>query len=156
MSNYVCLSKNVVSFPTILLVQTPRKSVSERLPSKEDNKMSSKPNREESKVNSSTKKASINGDTPDIVKSAARTSSVGKKSSGEGANGLPGNLVKVSLNNRRLKDASVSWASLPSSLAKLGKVQFFLHSIFFCQELGVNPETLKVVFFEVYIDGLNY
>ncbi|KAK6116740.1 hypothetical protein DH2020_049473 [Rehmannia glutinosa] len=99
----------------------PRKSMSERLPSKEDNKiMPSKSAREESNINGSAKKASINGDTPDIARSAART--IGKKSSGEVANnGLPGNLVKVSFSNRRLTDASVSWASLPSSLAKLGK-----------------------------------
>ncbi|KAL8491819.1 hypothetical protein ACS0TY_023434 [Phlomoides rotata] len=97
---------------------TPRKSVSEKLPSKEDK--SSKSTREESKVNTSVKKVS-NGDIPDIVKASARTS-VGKKSSGEVTNhGLPGNLVKVSVSNRRLTDASVSWASLPSSLAKLGK-----------------------------------
>ncbi|KAL7085900.1 hypothetical protein ACP275_14G306500 [Erythranthe tilingii] len=101
----------------------PRKSVSERLPPKEDNKMSSKSAREESsKVNPSVKKASsINGDAPDISNKTAARSFLGKKSPGEVANGLPGNLVKVSFNNRRLSDASVSWGSLPSSLAKLGK-----------------------------------
>ncbi|KAL7128093.1 hypothetical protein ABFS83_14G292900 [Erythranthe nasuta] len=101
----------------------PRKSVSERLPPKEDNKMSSKSAREEnSKVNPSVKKASsLNGDAPDIANKSAARSFLGKKSPGEVANGLPGNLVKVSFNNRRLSDASVSWGSLPSSLAKLGK-----------------------------------
>ncbi|XP_057777060.1 uncharacterized protein LOC130995680 isoform X2 [Salvia miltiorrhiza] len=102
--------------------EAPRKSVSERLPSKEDSKPS-KSTRDESKVNASVKKASgsINGDAADIVKASARTS-VGKKLSGEVAsNGLPGNLVKVTVSNRRLTDANVSWASLPSSLAKLGK-----------------------------------
>ncbi|KAL0322707.1 UNVERIFIED_CONTAM: hypothetical protein Sangu_1890000 [Sesamum angustifolium] len=102
---------------------TPRKSISESLPSKEDNKItSSKSTREESKVNESVKKTSINGDSPDIFKSAARTTLIGKKSSSEVAgNGFPGSLVKISFSNRRLTDASVSWASLPSSLAKLGK-----------------------------------
>lgn len=117
------LSENIAHILHIILflAQTPRKSVSERLPSKEESKPS-KSTREESKVNASIKKASINGDAPDIVKASARTS-VGKKLSGEVANnGLPGNLVKVSVGNRRLTDASVSWASLPSSLAKLGKV----------------------------------
>ncbi|KAG8369474.1 hypothetical protein BUALT_Bualt14G0017500 [Buddleja alternifolia] len=100
----------------------PRKSTSERLPSKEENKVvSSKLPREESKVNASVKKTSANGDSMDIVKSSARTTSGGKKSSGEANNSFPGNLVKVSLSNRRLADASVSWTSLPSSLAKLGK-----------------------------------
>lgn len=126
--------------PFILLivfsnVQTPRKSVSEKLPSKEDK--SSKSTREESKVNVSVKKAS-NGDMPDIVKASARTS-VGKKSSGEATNhGLPGNLVKVSVSNRRLTDASVSWTSLPSSLAKLGKVQSFFHSLLLYQYFVLN------------------
>lgn len=99
--------------------------MSERLPPKEDSKPS-KFTREESKVSASIKKASSNGDAPDIVKASARTP-VGKKSSGEVANnGLPGNFVKVSVGNRRLADAGVSWASLPSSLAKLGKVRYLL------------------------------
>ncbi|KAL0368633.1 UNVERIFIED_CONTAM: hypothetical protein Scaly_1082200 [Sesamum calycinum] len=104
-------------------LKTPRKSISESLPSKEDNRItSSKSTREESKVNESVKKTSISGDSPDIVKSAARTTLIGKKSSSEVAgNGFPGSLVKISFSNRRLTDASVSWASLPSSLAKLGK-----------------------------------
>ncbi|KAL3619926.1 hypothetical protein CASFOL_034838 [Castilleja foliolosa] len=100
----------------------PRKSISERLPSKEDNNkiMSLKSTKEESNVNASVKKVSRNGDTPEITKSAGRTT--GKKATGEAANnGVPGNLVKVSFSNRRLTDASASWASLPSSLAKIGK-----------------------------------
>lgn len=116
-------------------LQAPRKSVSEKLPSKEDK--SSKSTREDSKVNASVKKAS-NGDMPDIVKASTRTS-VGKKSSGEATNhGLPGNLVKISVNNRRLTDASVSWTSLPSSLAKLGKVQAFFNSLLFYQYFVLN------------------
>ncbi|KAL3829206.1 hypothetical protein ACJIZ3_018008 [Penstemon smallii] len=98
----------------------PRKSTNERLPSKEENKIIS--TTEDSKVNLPVKKVSANGHMADSVKSAPRTSSVGKKISGEFANnGLPGNLVKVSYNNRRLTEACVSWASLPSSLSKLGK-----------------------------------
>ncbi|KAE9450486.1 hypothetical protein C3L33_17612, partial [Rhododendron williamsianum] len=88
----------------------PRKSTSERLPSKED------------KFQVPTKKATANGDLDDVDKSNKRKHSVGKKPSGEVANhGLPGNLVKVSLGNRRLTDGSVSWASLPPSLSRLGK-----------------------------------
>ena len=105
--------------------------MSERLPSKEEDRKPSKSTRDESKVNASVKKAPANGDAPDIVKASTRTS-VGKKSSGEvSSNGFPGNLVKVSVSNRRLTDANVSWASLPSSLAKLGKVSYFFASIFF-------------------------
>ncbi|KAI7743568.1 hypothetical protein M8C21_000767, partial [Ambrosia artemisiifolia] len=48
--------------------------------------------------------------------------SPGRKSSAEAsAHSLPKNLVKVSLSNTRLTDATASWSSLPSSLAKLGK-----------------------------------
>ncbi|XP_019165773.1 PREDICTED: uncharacterized protein LOC109161736 isoform X2 [Ipomoea nil] len=77
---------------------------------------------EESKGHtSSTKRISTNGDRVDVEKSSKLKTSSGKKSSGEVNNGLPGNLVKVSINNRRLTDGSVSWSPLPSSLAKLGK-----------------------------------
>ncbi|CAL5417055.1 unnamed protein product [Camellia sinensis] len=101
----------------------PRKSTSERLPSKEENKVqiSMKPSKEENKFQVA-KKVTANGDSDGVDKSNKQRTSAGKKSSGEAANhGLPGNLVKVSLSNRRLTDGIVSWASLPSSLAKLGK-----------------------------------
>ncbi|KAL6524679.1 hypothetical protein OROHE_015961 [Orobanche hederae] len=114
-------SKGNKTEPEGRATSAPRKSMSERLPSKEDNKiMSSKSAREDIKMNVSGRRTSVNGDMANINKSAART--IGKKSSGEVANnGLPGNLVKVSFSNRLLTDASVSWASLPSPLAKLGK-----------------------------------
>nr|GFA25601.1 hypothetical protein [Tanacetum cinerariifolium] len=54
--------------------------------------------------------------TLDLLKSSAKVS----------ANGLPGNLVKVSLSNKRLTDGGAFWSSLPSSLAKLGKMRFFM------------------------------
>ena len=99
--------------------------MSERLPSKEDSKPS-KYTRDESNVNASVKKASVNGDAPGAVKASARIS-MGKNLSLEVAkNGLSGNLVKVSVSNRRLTEANVSWASLPSTLAKLGKVRYLV------------------------------
>lgn len=59
----------------------------------------------------------------EFEKSSKQRIPVGKKSPGEAGNhGLPENLVKIFPNNRKLTDGSVSWASLPSSLAKLGKV----------------------------------
>lgn len=100
----------------------PRKSTGEVLPSKDENKLSTKSSKEESTIIASVKKASANGDPVEISRSSVRASSVGKKSSGEvSKDGLPGNLVKISLGNRKLTHASVSWTSLPSSLAKLGK-----------------------------------
>ncbi|KAJ7947480.1 DUF936 family protein [Quillaja saponaria] len=104
---------------------TPRKSTSavERFPSREENKIHllTRSSKEENKVQMSIKKGTANGIVEDREKANKQTTSVGKKSSEVSSNGLPRNLIKVSLNNRRLTDGSVSWASLPSSLAKLGK-----------------------------------
>ncbi|PSS35832.1 Protein TonB like [Actinidia chinensis var. chinensis] len=102
----------------------PRKSTSERLPSKEENKVQilAKPSKEENKFQVPIKKVTANGDVDDVDKSNKQRTSVGKKLSGEVSNhGLPGNFVKVSLSSRRLTDGGASWASLPPSLAKLGK-----------------------------------
>lgn len=67
------------------------------------------------------------GDSLDHDHSNKQKPTLGRKSTAEAStNSLPGNLVKVSLSNRRLTDASAaSWSSLPSSLSKLGKVHFF-------------------------------
>lgn len=101
----------------------PRKSISERVPSKEENKsISTKSSKEENNVRAPTSKTSISGDPANTEKPNKQRSSVGKKLSVEGAGqGLPGNLVKVNINSRSLTDGNVSWGSLPSSLAKLGK-----------------------------------
>ncbi|PQQ17008.1 uncharacterized protein Pyn_31104 [Prunus yedoensis var. nudiflora] len=103
-------------------MSAPRKCTSsERLLSKEENKiqMSAKSLKEESKVQMSTKKVTANGTLGDQDRSNKQRV-VGKKST-DANNGFPGNLVKVSLNNRKLTDGSFPWASLPSSVAKLGK-----------------------------------
>ena len=108
-----------------IIGQVPRKSTSERLPSKEENKVqiSLKPSKEENKFQVPIKKVTANGDVDDVDKANKQRTSVGKKLSGEVSNhGLPGNFVKVSLSSRRLTDGGASWASLPPSLAKLGKV----------------------------------
>lgn len=110
-------------FEKTCICQAPRKSTSsERLPSKEENKiqMSAKSLKEESKVQMSTKKVTANGTLGDQDRSNKQRV-VGKKST-DANHGFPGNLVKVSLNNRKLTDGSFPWASLPSSVAKLGKV----------------------------------
>ncbi|XP_047334146.1 uncharacterized protein LOC124937860 isoform X2 [Impatiens glandulifera] len=104
---------------------TPRKSTSERLPSKEENRVQalSKFSKEENKgKTSSTKKESPNGgfDIETDKLSKQRNNTVGKKPPGD-SNGIPGNLVKVSLSSRRLTEGSISWSSLPSSLSKIGK-----------------------------------
>lgn len=105
-------------------LQTPRRSTGERLPSKEENRVQalSKLSKEENKgKTSSTKKEVPNGGLDEVDKSSKqRNNSVGKKLSGD-TNGIPGNLVKVSLNGRRPTEGSISWSSLPSSLSKIGK-----------------------------------
>ncbi|XP_044499772.1 uncharacterized protein LOC123221126 [Mangifera indica] len=100
----------------------PRKSTSsERLPSKEENKVISvKSSKEENKFHVS-KKVPANGTVNDQEKSNKTRTTIGRKSGELNNNGLPGNLVKVPINSRRLTDGSVSWTALPSSLSKLGK-----------------------------------
>ena len=95
------------------------------MPSKEDNKIqvSAKSYKEENKVQMSTKKVTANGALDDQKKSDKKRTSVGKRPSGDLTNnGIPGNLVKVPVNGRKLTEGSVLWASLPASLSKLGKV----------------------------------
>ncbi|KAJ4915080.1 hypothetical protein Rs2_00630 [Raphanus sativus] len=99
----------------------PRKSTSsEKLPSKQERaNVFAKSSKEQSKTQS-TKKVETAGvvDTKDKT-SKPKSTSVGKKSTGE--NGLPGNLVKVPVNSKRLASATVQWGSLPSSLSRLGQ-----------------------------------
>jgi hypothetical protein len=127
-------TKTLMLHTIIVYLQVPRKSTSERIPSKEQNTVvTAKQSKQENNGQISAKKVTANGDMVDIDKSMKQKTSTGKRLSGDAASlGLLGNMVKVSLGNRRLTDATVSWASLPSSIAKLGKVQFLnilgLHS----------------------------
>lgn len=116
--------------------QAARKSTSsERLPSKEENKVqiSRKSFKEDNKAQTSIKKITANGTFDDPERSNKPRISIGKKSSGELVNnGFLANLIKVPLSNRKVTEGNVSWASLPSSLGKLGKVhiQFYLGSCY--------------------------
>ncbi|KAL5990855.1 hypothetical protein ACLOJK_011760 [Asimina triloba] len=93
--------------------QTPRrKSIANDKPS----------SKEENKVQMPAKKGIANGSLDDSDKSSKPKTSVVKKPSEVANSGFPGNLVKVATSNRRLTDGSAPWASLPPSLAKLGKV----------------------------------
>ncbi|XVE84480.1 hypothetical protein DITRI_Ditri17bG0016900 [Diplodiscus trichospermus] len=102
----------------------PRRSTSsEKLPSKEENKLqtSTRSLKEESMSNVSSKKVMENGMLEDQEKPNKPKTNVGKKSGELTCNGAMGNLVKVPINSKRLTDGSVSWGSLPSSLSWLGK-----------------------------------
>ncbi|TKY67474.1 hypothetical protein E2542_SST10368 [Spatholobus suberectus] len=104
--------------------ETPRRSTSsEKLPSKEESKMQlpTKSSKEEHKTQTSIKKVVANGTMEEQGKSSKQRVSAGKKLSKVSNTGFPGNLVKVSPNSRKVTDASVQWASLPSSIAKLGR-----------------------------------
>nr|VDC65236.1 unnamed protein product [Brassica rapa] len=100
----------------------PRKSTSsEKLPSKQERaNVFAKSSKEQSSKTQSTKKVETAGvvDTKEKT-SKPKSTSVGKKSTSE--NGLPGNLVKVPVNSKRLASASVQWGALPSSLSRLGQ-----------------------------------
>ncbi|KAJ4895492.1 hypothetical protein Rs2_22286 [Raphanus sativus] len=107
------------STPDSRSLSAPRKSTSsEKLPSKQEraNVFATK---EHSKTQP-TKKVETTGtvDTKDKT-SKPKSTTVDKKSSAE--NGLPGSLVKVPVNSKRLAAASIQWSSLPSSLSRLGQ-----------------------------------
>ncbi|ESW22443.1 hypothetical protein PHAVU_005G154300 [Phaseolus vulgaris] len=98
-----------------------RRSISnEKGPSKEEGKIKAptKPAKEQHKTQTSTKKANANGTTAEPEKSSKQRTSIGKKAE---VSNLPGNLVKVSLSNRKVTDVTVQWSSLPSSISKLGR-----------------------------------
>lgn len=93
---------------------------------KEENRATSqKSSKEEIKAQVSVKKVSAYGTSEDRER-ITLPRDVKKLSSGS-SHGLPGCFVKVSMNSRKLTEGSIAWSSLPSSLAKLGKVQA-LHS----------------------------
>ncbi|KAF5184330.1 putative GPI-anchored adhesin-like protein [Thalictrum thalictroides] len=98
--------------PETRSTSAPRKklSLSDTLPSKDENK-----------GQVSAKKVTANGPLNIPEKSVKQRTSVGKKAPEAGSSGLPSNLVKVVPSDRQMTDSSVSWASLPSSLAKLGQ-----------------------------------
>jgi hypothetical protein len=107
----------------------PRKSTSDIVSSKHENNNKVQKSAKmiiEEKVHIPTKKLASIGDVVDSDKAIKPRRSVSKKLSvGENhGNGLPGNLVKVSLSNKRLTDDNISWIGLPSSLTKLGKEVF--------------------------------
>ncbi|XP_058748904.1 uncharacterized protein LOC131621873 isoform X2 [Vicia villosa] len=100
---------------------TPRRSMAtDKLPSREV-KAPIKPSKEDHKAQVSIKKVTSNGNIEEQEKSSKQRISLVKKSAEVSNNGLPGNMVKVSLNSRKVTDSSVQWASLPSSISKLGK-----------------------------------
>ncbi|XP_010528796.1 PREDICTED: uncharacterized protein LOC104805816 [Tarenaya hassleriana] len=112
------------STPDSRSLSAPRKSTSsEKLPTKEDRaNIFSRSSKEENKIQP-TKKVGANGTLDDKDKMGKpKATPLGKKSNAEQTtNGLPGNLVKVPVNGKRLADANIQWGSLPSSLSKLGK-----------------------------------
>ncbi|XP_015079691.1 uncharacterized protein LOC107023494 [Solanum pennellii] len=106
--------------PELRSTSVPRKSTSEKLTSKEDNRgILAKSSKEENKAHTSLKK-STNGEPVDADKSSKQKISKGRKQPGEVNNGLQ-DLVKVAVSNRILADGNVAWSSLPSSLTKIGK-----------------------------------
>lgn len=91
------------------------------MPTKQDRaNIFAKSSKEHNKIQS-TKKVETTGilETKDKT-SKPRSTSAEKKSTAE--NGLPGNLVKVPVNGKRLAAANIQWGSLPSSLSRLGQV----------------------------------
>ncbi|MFS8015001.1 hypothetical protein Hanom_Chr15g01351271 [Helianthus anomalus] len=98
----------------------PRKSTSERMASPSLKEESSSPAKSLKEVRTPAKRGET-VDHHDASDNKQKPSPRRKSSAEASANGLPRNLVKVSLTNTRLTDATASWSSLPSSLVKLGK-----------------------------------
>ncbi|CAH8383992.1 unnamed protein product [Eruca vesicaria subsp. sativa] len=107
--------------PDARSLTAPRKSTSsEKLPSKQERANAfAKSTKENGKIQS-TKKVETAGivETKDKT-SKPKSTSIDKKTTSE--NGLPGNLVKVPVNSKRLASACIRWSSLPSSLSRLGQ-----------------------------------
>lgn len=113
-----------------MVFQTPRKSTSsEKFSSKDYESKTQTPtksSKEENKIKKSTKKVIGDGTMEEHEKSSKPRNSFGKKSSEAG---FPGNMVKVSINSKKVTDASVQWTSLPSSVAKLGRVYNYTYCL---------------------------
>ncbi|KAF2616687.1 hypothetical protein F2Q68_00042635 [Brassica cretica] len=110
------------STPDARSLTAPRKSTSsEKLPSKQERaNVFAKSSKEQSKTQSTKKVESTVVDTKDKTSKPKSTSTtVDRRSTAE--NGLPGSLVKVPVNSKRLAYASTQWSSLPSSLSRLGQ-----------------------------------
>ncbi|KAJ1269441.1 hypothetical protein BS78_07G211900 [Paspalum vaginatum] len=88
-----------------------RKPVAEEKPSHKD----------DSKIQAPPRKSSASAPADDSDKVVHKHSSPIRRTSGVLSNPNITNLVKVAASNRKLTDASTSWAALPPSLAKLGK-----------------------------------
>ncbi|XP_023735330.1 uncharacterized protein LOC111883220 [Lactuca sativa] len=103
------------SKPESRITSTSRKSTSERTQSKEEDnkvKLFEKSSKEESKNEKQVKK----------IATIKEKSSNGRKSLAKAScKGLSGNMMKVSLSNKRLTNESDSWSSLPLDISKLGK-----------------------------------
>ncbi|KAI3700284.1 hypothetical protein L2E82_44906 [Cichorium intybus] len=100
------------SKPEARITTTSRKSTSERMWKKEENNKV-KSSKEENKSEKIPMK---------------RVDTIGEKSSNRrklltevSSNGLLGNMMKVSVSNKRLTNESDSWSSLPLTISKLGK-----------------------------------
>ncbi|RID48811.1 hypothetical protein BRARA_I05295 [Brassica rapa] len=109
------------STPDARSLAAPRKSTSsEKLPSKQERaNVFAKSSKEQSKTQSTKKvEATRIVETKDKT-SRTKSITIDKKSTTE--NGLPGSLVKVPVNSKRLASASTQWSSLPSSLSRLGQ-----------------------------------
>lgn len=94
-------------------ISVPRRKpvTNDKLLPKEENKVQTPARKSFSNVNSEETDKSTKQRSPPLMKKMSETTS----------NLTTANLTKVNHNSKRLTDGSVSWASLPSSLAKLGK-----------------------------------
>ncbi|KAJ3691617.1 hypothetical protein LUZ61_020781 [Rhynchospora tenuis] len=88
-----------------------------------DDKSTPVPKKEDARTPNSSKKSTSTTNVPPDETPTKKQSNVVKRKSilSSSPNSNSGNLVKIEIANKRLTDRSIPWASLPPSIAKLGK-----------------------------------
>lgn len=93
-----------------------------QVPKRKPNADEKQPPKEENKPQTPTKKTNSRSAPEDSEKLNKQRTPLVKKTNEAPSSLYLSNLVKVPVNSRKLTKSAASWGSLPSSIAKLGKV----------------------------------
>jgi Plant protein of unknown function (DUF936) len=96
--------------------------INSQVPKRKPNADEKPPTKEENKPQTPTKKTSSRSAPEDSEKLNRQRTPLVKKTNEAPSSLSLSNLVKVPVNNRKLAKSIASWGSLPSTIAKLGKV----------------------------------
>jgi Plant protein of unknown function (DUF936) len=95
--------------------------INSQVPKRKPNADEKPPTKEENKPQTPTKKTSSRSAPEDSEKLNKQSTLVKKKNEAPSSVSLS-NLVKVPVNNRKMTKSTAAWGSMPSTIAKLGKV----------------------------------